>query len=232
MKSTGDTNRPNNTHLTQVSRSANGVDASRPSRLKKIATTLKRNIPKLWRELWGMVVSLSLLAFVVYYYSARNLLLHISKEASGFATTVYSITSPQSNDDLTKGAQLADAFIAKVNDISTHSYLHELWVHISIALGVAVILIVVVEFRVRRLNEEELKNFGERVANNVWHAVSGRLIPDAITKQIDDILHSDFVHEDMVYNCYLEPIPDSKGKIKGDTKALSANYVYKCDRTR
>jgi hypothetical protein len=82
-----------------------------------------------------------------------------------------------------------------LQDIEGHDFTRDVLLHLSIAFVVAVVVMLAVEMQSTRRRTREMKAHRTAIAESVWQAVVGRMVPETVVREIDAILKVDFIRE-------------------------------------
>jgi len=104
--------------------------------------------------------------------------------------------------------------------------IYELLVHASIGLIVAALVIALVEFRVRNLNRKEIEEYRNAVSENVWKAVSGKLVPPEVVHQIERALSFETARVDAWYTFDFTDAPTLKGMTNTNLLLVRRKQMY------
>lgn len=159
---------------------------------------------KLWRVLKGdlaivgIALGLWVLAYVLYA-SAGPDPSHLNAEVERVASEL---------DVLYRTQKPPHAFLFRtLRTEEWHTYRETLVLHICLALFISGILLLGVDIHTRRQMRREAAADRAAVAKDVWKAVSGRLIPDAISQEIDRVLKMDVCKHQVRYVITLTKTP-------------------------
>jgi hypothetical protein len=147
----------------------------------------------------AILIGISMLLYVSAYYLMA---IDIEGKATHFAESTKAVIASQPSSET-----IANSFYQEFIKISHQSFWHEAVIHLSIALLIAAMLLVAVELRVNKLHQFEMEDMRQNVANNIWRAVSRKVVPDKISEQVDKLFHQEFVKSDVVIIHTLEKIP-------------------------
>jgi hypothetical protein len=106
------------------------------------------------------------------------------------------LQSTYGHSDLTDADKKAKLFY----DMMTAARLtstEDIFRHLSIAFGIAALLIIFVDSTVSNATRRDIQNYTEEVSRSVWTALFQRFVPPAISAEIENILRRDV--------CYIRP---------------------------
>lgn len=134
--------------------------------------------------------------YILYTYSATPLMEH-NQRAQNISVDIERVYRESEPGE--KSMNLVYLILGEIVHSQEMSFWQGLGRHVALALFVAGILILFIEIHSHQERRKEARTYISSVAANVWRAVSGRLVPDEICKEIDGILKADILKEDCQY---------------------------------
>jgi len=155
---------------------------------------------KLWfteNRVLIFTVAIALITGSIFYiYSATSPLEH-NQRAQSITKNIERVY--RESEPSERSMNIAHLLLGEIVRSQETSFWRGLGQHVALALFVAGFLILFVEIRSRQERRKEAELYINRVAENVWKAVSGRLVPDEICKEIDGVLKCDVLKNDCQY---------------------------------
>jgi hypothetical protein len=172
----------------------------------------------------GTVLLMAILTVSLYLITALILEADARRLADRSTTRILSVVQEP------KSPQLLDSIHDEILDLATSSQhtgvWHELLLHISVSLFVATILLVVVEFRARRINQAEMEEYRRALSDSVWSAVAGQIVPKEIVTEMNRMLHFKAVRRGCVYRVTLKSAPRMQGAANGEWILVQRLLTY------
>jgi len=174
---------------------------------------------RLWRDHAYTLVSLLILLLftaLLYIFSTWPTL-QLAHGAKLLAQSAKRVTAQHGNDEA-----LERELLAQLGEIQYRDDLRAVAIHISIAFLVAFVIILTVEISSRARTQREINKYRDAVAHEVWSALLGQLVPTQIVGEIQGILKSNVVKENVRYTLTFmrhEGMPD-------DVIVLQRQVVY------
>lgn len=175
-----------------------------------------------------------LLIFVVFVWALAALLYFMAKpqleefkKAEKFADEAIAIAETNGLSAAEKKNRLQDITIARLDNAVSSTFMRDLELHAAIALGVAGLLILSVEIYTKRnlrrefgdftrsletrfsMTANALEAYQKQIAESVWSALSKRLIPRAISSEVERIIKTTVVMEDRLYTLTIGALQSS-----------------------
>lgn len=136
---------------------------------------------------------LGLLAMIFYMFS-RLSAEHLFSGAHRLGDTARHVVTSGGNDEV-----LDREILVQLLAIQRREDLSEALLHVSIAFGVAIIIVLTVEISSSSRRRREINEYRDAIARQVWTALSGRLVPAEIVAEIQGILKADAIKESVTY---------------------------------
>lgn len=145
------------------------------------------------------------LAFLLFYRSTPEPL-YFEERAQEITNVVKKIFSEADEQDM----RLIHLMMSELLRTDSETFLQGLGRHAALALFVSGLIILAVDIHTRRESRKEAERYRQQtksevedytkgVAENVWKAVSGRLVPNEICREIDEILKCHVLKEECHY---------------------------------
>ena len=183
---------------------------------------------KYWWADWTLfifVLFVWLLAALLYYMA--TLKPEEFKKAEKFADEAIAIAETKDLSAADKKNRIQDITMARLDNEASSTFMRDLELHAAIALGVAGLLVLSVELYTKRNLRREFGEFTESlntkfnatansleayqksIAESVWSALSRRLIPRAISSEVERIIKTAVVMEDRLYTLTIGALPSN-----------------------
>jgi hypothetical protein len=170
------------------------------------------------REVWHVLIT-SLILFVigvVLYGLSRVAVMDTLHSARSLADAAQrALKNPRSPEpgkarEKATREQLEDAMLVELRRGERQAYRSEFLMHLSIAVFVAIAIVFIVEIHSRRRTAEEIRRsqkllaermgeYRDTIAESVFQAIYLRTLPAALVDEVEKVLRSDAVREQMHY---------------------------------
>jgi hypothetical protein len=185
--------------------------------------------------LYGLVAILGAISVALYVITMLWVNIDASEMASERTGAVMAILQQAQTPDTQE--LLRSKLVTLATDAQRESAAHEILFHISLALAVAAVLLLLVEIRVKRLNEIEtdrhrtdmsdrIDQYKTAIADNVWNAVSGQIVPSEVVTEIRRMLGFSTIRKDCAYTIILNEAPNIDRKQAGELMLIRRRLSY------
>ena len=148
------------------------------------------------------------------------------KHTAGIADTVAERLAEEDELESISPTALSRILQEELDSEAHLSRLEELFVHIAIALLVAVILVLLVDASSAAEIERRVERYIGSVAESVWAAVLRRVLPEGIAREIDEVSRTRVIKRDCRYTLtFCRPYPG----LGDDQIVLRRELVYELE---
>lgn len=133
------------------------------------------------------------------YYSSRPTPQALTDEAHSLLSEL----EEQVGVEILQHDAIVNYLVAELATWEAVSFWQRLKQHLALAILITVILVVTVEWHTRAEIRREVQAYREQVGRDVWSAISGRLVQEPISREIDRILKQDVVRDECAYTLTL-----------------------------